>query len=249
MDWLLDGEAWAALITLTALEIVLGIDNIVLIAVVAANLPPRQRDRARIIGLSLALITRVLLLFSIAWIAGLTEPWFHAGRHPVSGRDLLLLFGGLFLLAKGVHAIHDEVEAAGADEAKRPAARFGSAIAQIVVLDIVFSFDSVITAVGMAQEFWIMVTAVVIAMAVMLVASGAIVRFVSAHPTVKMLALSFVLLIGMALIADGAGFHIPKGYLYFAMAFSVAVEALNVAVRGRRRRGRAARAASPTPTE
>ena len=245
MDWLFDGEIWAALITLTALEIVLGIDNIVIIAVTAANLPERQRDHARIIGLALALITRLLLLFSIVWIAGLVEPWFHVGKHPVSGRDLLMLLGGLFLLVKAVHEIHNEVEDAGEAGEKRPAARFSTAIAQIVALDIVFSFDSVITAVGMAQEFGVMVAAVVIAMIVMLFASGAIMRFISAHPTVKMLALSFVLLIGMALIADGAGFHIPKGYLYFAMAFSVAVEALNVAVRSRRARGRAARRRRP----
>lgn len=245
MDWLFDGEIWAALITLTALEIVLGIDNIVIIAVTAANLPERQRDRARIIGLALALITRLLLLFSIVWIAGLVEPWFHVGKHPVSGRDLLMLLGGLFLLVKAVHEIHNEVEDAGEAGETRPAARFSTAIAQIVALDIVFSFDSVITAVGMAQEFGVMVAAVVIAMIVMLFASGAIMRFISAHPTVKMLALSFVLLIGMALIADGAGFHIPKGYLYFAMAFSVAVEALNVAVRNRRARGRAARRRRP----
>jgi predicted tellurium resistance membrane protein TerC len=245
MEWLLDGEIWAALITLTALEIVLGIDNVVIIAVTAANLPARQRDQARIIGLALALITRILLLFSIAWMAGLVEPWFHVGKHPVSGRDLLMLLGGLFLLGKAVHEIHNAVEEAGEVGGKRPAARFSTAIAQIVALDIVFSFDSVITAVGMAKEFWVMVAAVVIAMMVMLFASGAIVRFISAHPTVKMLALSFVLLIGMALIADGAGFHIPKGYLYFAMAFSVGVEALNVAVRRRHARGRAARPRRP----
>jgi predicted tellurium resistance membrane protein TerC len=252
MEWLYDGEIWAALITLTALEIVLGIDNIVIIAVTAANLPPRERDRARLIGLALALITRLLLLGSVAWIAGLTEPWFHVGQHPVSGRDVLMLVGGLFLLAKGVHEIHAEVEEAGLAGEKRPAGRFWNAIAQIVALDLVFSFDSVITAVGMTAEFWVMATAVVIAILVMLTASGPIVRFVTAHPTVKMLALSFVLLIGTTLVADGAGFHIPKGYLYFAMAFSVAVEALNVTVRRRRRAHRAARAAvetAATPTE
>jgi predicted tellurium resistance membrane protein TerC len=244
MDWLFDGEIWAALITLTALEIVLGIDNIVIIAVVAANLPPEQRDKARLIGLALAVITRILLLLSIAWVAGLIHPWFHVFGHPVSGRDLLMLLGGTFLLVKGVHELHNEVEEAGEIHAKAPG-KFSTAIAQIVVFDLVFSFDSVITAVGMAKDIWVMVAAVIIAVGVMLVASGAIVRFIAAHATVKILALSFVLLIGMALIADGAGFHIPKGYLYFAMAFSVAVEALNVAVRRRRARGRAAHPRRP----
>ena len=236
MEFLLDGEIWAALITLTVLEIVLGIDNIVVIAIVAGNLPAAQRDRARIVGLALALITRVLLLLSLTWIASLVEPLFRIGSQPFSGRDLLMLFGGLFLLVKAVREIHASVEEAGRDDAPRRFARFSGAILQIVALDIVFSFDSVITAVGMARDLWVMVTAVIVAVIIMMWTSGFIVRFINEHPTVKMLALAFVLLIGTALIAEGMQVHIPKGYLYFAMAFSVAVEALNVAVRRRRAR-------------
>ena len=236
MDFAFGSEIFASLLTLTALEIVLGIDNIVVIAIVAGDLPAHQRDRARFIGLALALITRALLLLSISWIAGFIAPMFHIGDQPVSGRDLLMLFGGLFLLVKAVREIHDAVEEAGAGPHHRPVASFGGAIAQIVVLDVVFSFDSVITAVGMANDLWVMVTAVIIAILIMMVSSGPIVRFVNEHPTVKMLALAFVMLIGMALIAEGMAFHIPKGYLYFAMAFSVLVEALNVTVAKRRKR-------------
>ena len=236
MDFTFGSEIFASLVTLTALEIVLGIDNIVVIAIVAGDLPAHQRDRARFIGLALALITRALLLLSISWIAGFVAPMFHIGDQPVSGRDLLMLFGGLFLLVKAVREIHDAVEEAGAGPHHRPVASFGGAIAQIVVLDVVFSFDSVITAVGMANELWVMVTAVIIAILIMMVSSGPIVRFVNEHPTAKMLALAFVMLIGMALIAEGMEFHIPKGYLYFAMAFSVFVEALNVTVAKRRKK-------------
>ena len=238
MEWLTSPAIWASLLTLTALEIVLGIDNIVLIAIIAAGLPKRERDRARFVGLSVALITRLLLLFTITWIAGLTRPMFHIWQQPFSGRDLIMLAGGLFLMVKAVREIHHAVEEAGEPETTRRAGSFHAAIAQIVLLDIIFSLDSVITAVGMAQELWVMVTAVVISVAVMLVASGPIIDFVHRHPTVKMLALAFVLLIGMALVAEGFEFHIPKGYLYFAMAFSVLVEALNVAVSRRRRRTR-----------
>lgn len=236
MEWLSSPEIWASLVTLTALEIVLGIDNIVLIAIVAGSLPADQRDKARVIGLSIALITRLLLLLTISWIAGLTRPLFHLFEQPFSGRDLVMLAGGLFLLAKGVREIHLTVEEAAAPETPRKARNFAAAIAQIVVLDIIFSFDSVITAVGMAQQFWVMASAIVIAVAVMLVASGPIIEFIHHHPTVKMLALAFVLLIGMALIAEGFEFHIPKAYLYFAMAFSVLVEGLNVTVARRRAR-------------
>ena len=236
MDFVFGSEIFASLVTLTALEIVLGIDNIVVIAIVAGDLPPHQRDRARLIGLALALITRALLLLSISWIAGFVAPLFHVGDQPVSGRDLLMFFGGLFLLVKAVREIHDMVEEAGADPHHRPVASFGGAIAQIVVLDVVFSFDSVITAVGMANELWVMIAAVMIAIVIMMVSSGPIVRFVNEHPTAKMLALAFVMLIGMALIAEGMEFHIPKGYLYFAMAFSVFVEALNVTVAKRRKK-------------
>ena len=236
MEWMSSPEIWASLVTLTALEIVLGIDNIILIAIVAGSLPAEERDKARVIGLSIALVTRLLLLLTISWIAGLTRPLFHLFAQPFSGRDLVMLAGGLFLLAKGVREIHLTVEEADAPEAPRKAANFATAIAQIVALDIVFSFDSVITAVGMAQQLWVMIAAIVIAVAFMLVASGPLIEFIHRHPTVKMLALAFVLLIGMALVAEGFEFHIPKGYLYFAMAFAVLVEGLNVTVARRRAR-------------
>ncbi len=235
MDWIANPEIWVSLLTLTTLEIVLGIDNIVVIAIISGTLPVEQREKARVIGLSLAMITRVLLLFTINWLASLTEPLFHLYRQPVSGRDLIMFGGGLFLMVKAVREIHESVEEAGSDETKRPAGGFGAAIAQIVLLDIVFSFDSVITAVGMAQEFWVMVAAVVIAVLIMLVGSGPIVRFIHEHPSVKVLALAFVLLIGVALVAEGLDFHIPKGYLYFAMAFSVLVEGINVTIARRRK--------------
>jgi predicted tellurium resistance membrane protein TerC len=235
-----DLETALSLITLTGLEIVLGIDNIVVIAIIAATLPVHQRDTARIVGLSLAMITRLLLLFSISWIAGLTAPMIEVWDLSLSGRDLLMLGGGLFLIVKAVREIHEAMEEAHESEGRRRTTSFSSALAQIVMLDVVFSFDSVITAVGMANELWVMATAVIIAVLIMLVASGPIMRFIHAHPTVKMLALAFVLLIGVALVADGMGFHIPKGYLYFAMLFSVLVEGLNVTLARRRRRARAA---------
>jgi predicted tellurium resistance membrane protein TerC len=238
MEWLLSPEIWIALLTLTTLEIVLGIDNIVVLAIISNNLPVEQREKARFVGLSLALLMRVGLLFSITWIAGLTQPVFAIYDHDFSGRDLLLLAGGMFLMGKAVREIHESVEEAGRDDSHRPVTSFANAITQIVILDLVFSFDSVITAVGMAREFWVMVAAVIVAMLVMLAASGPIIRFIHAHPTVKMLALSFVLLIGTALVAEGFHFDIPKGYLYFAMAFSVLVESLNVAVARRRKRRR-----------
>lgn len=239
-------EEALSLFTLTGLEIVLGIDNIVVIAIVTAALPVHQRDRARVIGLALAMITRLLLLFSISWIASLTAPLFTVANVALSGRDLLMLGGGLFLIVKAVRELHNEVEEAGATGEERPATSFSSAITQIVILDIVFSFDSVITAVGMANQLWIMATAVIIAVLIMLVASGPIIRFIHAHPTVKVLALAFVLLIGMALVAEGFGMHIPKGYLYFAMLFSVGVEAINVTlVRLRRRAEQRAKEEAP----
>jgi predicted tellurium resistance membrane protein TerC len=230
-----DLENLFSLLTLTGLEIVLGIDNIVVIAIIASTLPVHQRDRARIIGLTLAMVTRLLLLLSIAWIAGLTAPMFAVAGHAVSGRDLLMFGGGLFLIVKAVREMHEAVEEVGQPEGRRRSAGFANAIAQIVVLDIVFSFDSVITAVGMARELWVMATAIVVAVGVMLVASAPIIRFIHVHPSIKMLALAFVLLIGMALVADGAGFYIPKGYLYFAMLFSVFVEGLNIVIAQRRR--------------
>jgi predicted tellurium resistance membrane protein TerC len=231
---MLDFEVFLSLLTLTSLEIVLGIDNIVVIAIIAATLPVHQRERARIVGLSLAMVTRLMLLFSIAWIAGLTQPMFAVAGIDVSGRDLLMLGGGLFLMVKAVREIHEAMEEAGDPGIQRRAKGFGSAIATIVMMDVVFSFDSVITAVGMAQKIWVMALAIVIAVLVMLFASRKVIAFIHDHPTVKMLALAFVLLIGMALVADGAGFHIPKGYLYFAMAFSVLVEGLNIAMSKKR---------------
>lgn len=236
-----DFETVLSLLTLTSLEIVLGIDNIVVIAIIAATLPMHQRERARVLGLSLAMITRLLLLFSISWIAGLTEPFMTVMGRELSGRDLLMLLGGLFLIIKAVREIHEAMEEASVPEIDRKPRGFASAIAQIVMLDVVFSFDSVITAVGMAQQLWVMATAIIIAVLIMLVASGPIMRFIHHHPTVKMLALAFVLLIGVALVADGMGFHIPKAYLYFAMAFSVLVEGLNVTLARRRTRAHEAR--------
>jgi len=240
-----DPAAWAALVSLVVMEIVLGIDNIVIIAIISNALPAHQRDRARVIGLALALITRLLLLFSLAWIASLTKPLFHILEMPVSGRDLIMLAGGLFLIVKATREIHESLEEAEQPEGTpRRVGSFRSAIIQIVLLDIVFSFDSVITAVGMANELWVMAAAVIIAVIIMLFASGPIVRFIHAHPSIKMLALAFVLLIGVALVAEGLRFHIPKGYLYAAMAFSVMVEALNITISQRRSRARA-RGANP----
>jgi predicted tellurium resistance membrane protein TerC len=238
LDLLTDPNAWASLLTLTALEIVLGIDNIIFLSIVSSKLPAHQQRNARRIGLGLALIMRVLLLLSITWIIGLTQPAFTILSQEVSWRDLVLGGGGLFLLVKGTMEIHHMTEGEEAAAAGRQAS-FLVAIIQIVLLDIVFSLDSVITAVGMADHVEIMITAVVIAIIVMLVAAEPVSRFVNAHPTVKMLALSFLLLIGVALIADGLHFHIPRGYLYFAIAFSALVEALNLMAGAARRRAKA----------
>jgi predicted tellurium resistance membrane protein TerC len=236
-EWLSDPNAWASLLTLTALEIVLGIDNIIFISIMANRLPEHQQAKARQFGLALALISRLALLASIAWIVKLTDPIFTIFDMGISVRDLILLFGGLFLLYKGTAEIHHTMEGHAEDGGpSRAAATFSGVIMQIMVLDIVFSLDSVITAVGMATQLPVMITAVVIAVAVMLFAAGPTSRFVQNHPTVKMLALSFLILVGVALIADGLHFHIPKGYLYFAIAFSVAVEMLNLAASKRRRR-------------
>jgi len=234
MDLLTSPEAWIALVTLTVLEIVLGIDNIVFISVLASRLEEDQRARARTIGLMAAMVMRILLLFTIAWMSRLTAPLFEVAGHGVSGRDLILLVGGLFLLAKATHEIHEKIEGEHGSSAKRVAATLRSVIVQIMLLDIVFSLDSVITAVGMANDLAVMVAAVVIAVGIMMVAAGPVSDFVEEHPTVKMLALSFLLLIGMSLIADGVGFHIPKGYIYFAMGFSVFVEFLNLRAAKRR---------------
>ena len=247
MDWLTDPQIWASLLTLTALEIVLGVDNLVFIAILAGRLPAERRDRARQIGLSLALITRLALLASIAWMIGLTRPLFDLFGHAVSWRDIVLVAGGLFLVYKGTAEIHQRLEGEGLHEAAgRGKASFGGVIAQIVLLDIVFSLDSVITAVGMASALWVMATAITVAVLIMLAGSKPLADFVERHPTVKMLALSFLLLIGMTLIADGSGFHVPRGYIYAAIGFSVAVEALNqLAARRRTRNVRFAADAVP----
>jgi len=226
MQWLSDPQIWASLVTLTALEIVLGIDNLVFIAIVAGRLPPERQNRARQVGLALALITRLALLASIVWIIGLTQPLFDLFGQPVSWRDIILIAGGLFLLYKGTREIHQRLEG-GVQEEAGGRTSFAGVIAQIMMLDVVFSLDSVITAVGMANKLWVMATAIIIAVAIMLAASKPLADFVERHPTVKMLALSFLLLIGMTLIADGAGFEVPKGYIYAAIGFSVGVETLN----------------------
>jgi predicted tellurium resistance membrane protein TerC len=240
LELLSDPNAWASLLTLTALEIVLGIDNVIFLSIVTSRLPVERQRAARQIGLALAAGMRVLLLLSITWIIGLTEPVFAIGEHAVSWRDLVLGGGGLFLLVKGTMEIHEMTEA-HVDQRRPGTTTFASAIVQIVLLDVVFSLDSVITAVGMAQHLPVMIAAVLIAVGVMLVAAGVVGEFINRHPTVKMLALSFLLLVGVALIADGLHFHIPRGYLYFAIAFSAAVEALNLIARRRR----AARTAHP----
>jgi predicted tellurium resistance membrane protein TerC len=233
MEWMTSAEGWIALLTLTVLEIVLGIDNIVFISILAGKLPPDQRERARRIGLSLAMLIRIGLLLSITWVMQLTAPLFSAMGQEISGRDLILILGGLFLLAKSTHEIHGNLEGEVHEGAAKVAASFGSVITQILLLDIVFSLDSVITAVGMADDIAVMVIAVVVAVGVMLISSGTIGEFVERHPTVKMLALSFLLLIGMSLLAEGFDQHIPKGYIYFAMGFSVFVEMINLRVRAR----------------
>ena len=233
MDSIINSEALIALVTLTFLEIVLGIDNIIFISILAGKLPQEQQARARQVGLALAMITRVLLLLSLNWIARLTDPLFAVLGFEISGRALILLGGGLFLLAKSTYEIHEKLEGETGHASNKVAASFASVITQIILLDIVFSLDSVITAVGMANQLWVMITAVVIAVMIMLWASGPISSYVDRHPTIKMLALSFLLLIGFSLIAEGLELHIPKGYIYFAMAFSVLVEMLNLRLRGK----------------
>jgi predicted tellurium resistance membrane protein TerC len=232
-EWTASAEGWIALLTLTVLEIVLGIDNIIFISILAGKLRQEDRERARKVGLSLAMIIRLALLASISWVMGLTAPLFTVIGRAISGRDLILIVGGLFLLAKSTHEIHDKLEGEEGHGSAKVAASFAGVIAQILLLDIEFSLDSVITAVGMAEHFTVMALAVILAVAVMLVSSGAIGEFVERHPTVKMLALSFLLLIGVTLIAEGFGQHIPKGYVYFAMGFSVFVEMINLRIRAR----------------
>jgi predicted tellurium resistance membrane protein TerC len=237
MEWLGDPQIWASLLTLTVLEIVLGIDNIVFIAILAGRLPKELQNRARQVGLGLALFARLALLASIAWVIGLTAPLFELLGHPFSLRDVILIGGGFFLLFKGTSEIHHRLEGEDHVEEGRPKRRgFGAIVVQIVLLDIVFSLDSVITAVGMASEFAVMAAAIIIAVAIMLVAAGPLSSFIERHPTVKMLALSFLLLIGMTLVADGAGVHVPKGYVYAAISFSIGIEILNQIAANRRRK-------------
>ena len=231
--WTSSAEGWIALATLTILEIVLGIDNIVFISILAGKLRQQERGRARRIGLSLAMFIRIALLWSITWVIRLTAPLFTVLSQEISGRDLILLIGGLFLIAKSTHEIHEKLEGDEGESSTRVAASFAGVIVQILLLDIIFSLDSVITAVGMAEDLAVMVIAVILAVGVMLVSAGAISDFVDRHPTVKMLALSFLLLIGVSLIAEGLDQHIPKGYIYFAMGFSVFVEMINLRIRAR----------------
>lgn len=240
MNWLTSPEIWISLLTLTLLEIVLGIDNIVFISILAGKLPPPQQPRARQTGLSLALITRVLLLCGLAWMVKLTRPLFHIPAvlgmddpHGVSGRDLILIAGGLFLLWKSTREIHAKLEAEEGTISSRVAPKFGSVVFQILLLDIVFSLDSVITAVGMAKHLGVMIAAVILALVFMLIFAGRLSDFINRHPSLKMLALSFLLLIGVALVAEGLHQEIPKGYIYFAMGFSVVVEMLNIRMRAK----------------
>jgi predicted tellurium resistance membrane protein TerC len=236
MDWIADPQIWISLLTLTALEVVLGIDNVIFISILASKLPPEQQGKARKVGLTLALITRILLLLSLTWIMGLTKPLFTLPvvDQEISGRDLVLLLGGLFLIWKSVREVHEKLEEDDG-HATKGARRisYTGVIVQILLLDIVFSLDSVITAVGMANNIGVMIAAVIIALGVMLAFAGTISDFVNRHPTLKMLALSFLILIGVTLLGEGLGFHIPKGYIYFSMAFAFAVEMLNLKLRAK----------------
>ena len=239
MELLTSAEAWAALLTLTALEIVLGIDNVIFLSVIVSRIPSAQAKRARQIGLLLALVFRIILLSLLVWLIGLTEPVLTVRSVALSWRDIILIGGGLFLIAKATHEIHAEVEARdGEPDATPKASAFFWVIVQIIIIDMVFSLDSIITAIGMAQDLEIMIAAVVIACAVMYASSGPVVRFVAEHPTTKMLALAFLVLIGVALVADGLKFHIPRGYIYFAIAFSAAVELFNMLARRNRKSAR-----------
>jgi len=231
-EWLASPEAWIALGTLTLLEIVLGIDNIIFISILVGRLPAKQRSFARRVGLGLAMAARLALLFSIAWVMGLTEPWFAVFQRPISGRDIILIGGGLFLLAKATYEIHHSMEGTEeSDKTTAAAASLGMALVQIAVLDVVFSLDSVITAVGLVEHVAIMAAAIILAVAVMMFAAKAIGDFVDGHPTIKILALAFLILVGVTLMVEGFDVHVPKGYIYFAMAFSVSVEMLNIRMR------------------
>ena len=236
MSWLAHPEAWTALVTLTFLELVLGVDNIVLLTIITGKLDEQRRTLARRTGILLAMVFRIVLLLGLAWVLGLTKPLFTIFQNEISGRDIILLGGGLFLIAKGVHEIHDKMEGVESGGAGSARSSFAGALVQIVLLDMVFSLDSVITAIGMAEDVRVMVTAIVLSVLLMLVIAGPIGQFVERHPTVRMLALSFLLLIGVALVADGLAFHIPRAYIYFALAFSMLVEMLNLKS-ARRHRG------------
>ncbi|GIH98259.1 TerC family protein [Planobispora takensis] len=231
MDWVTDPQIWIGFLTLVGLEIVLGIDNVIFISILAGKLPPEQRENARRLGLAAALISRLALLLALSWVVRLTDPLFEVLGQEISGRDLILILGGLFLLGKSVFEMHDSLEGKSGHAGGKVAASFTAVIIQIMILDIVFSLDSVITAVGMVDEIGVMIAAVIVSVIVMLVASGPISRFVEKHPSIKMLALSFLVLIGVVLLAEGFDQHIPKGYIYFAMAFSLVVELLNIRAR------------------
>jgi predicted tellurium resistance membrane protein TerC len=231
MNWIASPEAWIALLTLTALEIVLGIDNIIFISILVGRLPEHQRNKGRVLGLGFAMITRILLLLSLTWVMKLTAPLFSVPMTEISGRDLILIGGGLFLLWKSTVEIHESLEGAGEVRATAAMAGFAATITQIAVIDIIFSLDSVITAVGLAQDLAVMIIAIVLAVFVMMFASKAIGEFVDRHPTIKVLALSFLVVVGVALIAEGFDWHVPRGYIYFAMAFSTVVEMLNIRMR------------------
>ena len=235
MEWILNAEIWIGLLTLTVLEVVLGIDNVIFISILSGRLPASQQRKARFWGLALAMIMRVVLLFSLSWVMGLTRPLFSIANFGVSGRGVILVGGGLFLLAKSTREIHHKFEDNRERISRGNAASFASVLLQIVLLDVVFSLDSVITAIGMVDEIAVMIVAVVIAVVVMMIFAGSISRFIDRHPTLKMLALSFLILIAVNLIGEGFGFHIPKGYTYFAIAFSVMVEMLNIRLRNRNR--------------
>ena len=230
-EWITSPEAWVALGTLTALEIVLGIDNIIFISILVSRLPEHQRNLGRRVGLGLAMVARLALLFSIAWVMGLTAPWFTIFGREISGRDVILILGGLFLLGKSTHEIHHSLEGTSEDKHKTAAATLGSVLIQITILDIVFSLDSVITAVGLVKYVSVMAIAIILAVGVMMLGAKPIGDFVDAHPTIKILALSFLILVGVTLMVEGFNIHVPKGYIYFAMAFSVVVEMLNIRMR------------------